>query len=93
MATKTKVNFDQALASAAVDALNTLRSQLVGFQHSETPLRKNALDGWNGPYADQFKGAANGWIPGEAGTLATAIGVTIKAIEDGAAQAKAKNGG
>lgn len=93
MATRTKVNFDQALASAAIDALNTLRSQLVGFQHAEDPLRKNALNGWSGPYADRFKGAANGWIPGEASTLATAIGVTIKAIEDGAAAAKAKNAG
>lgn len=91
---KTKVNFDQGLASAAIEALTTLRSQLIGFQQTESGPRNNALNGWTGPYADSFQqaGGPNGWIPGEAGNLATAIAVTIRAIEDGAAEAKAKNG-
>lgn len=92
---KKKVNFDQGLASSAVTALTTLRTQLTGFQRTETPPRNHALDGWTGPYADEFQqaGGPNGWIPGDAANLATAIGLTIKAIEDGAAAAKAKNAG
>ena len=85
-----KVNFNQQLATEAVDALNTLSAQLRKFQQMENGPRTSALKDWRGPDADQFTGRVP-WITGQAANLITAIGGTIRAIEEGASAAKTQN--
>lgn len=93
MATR-KVNFNQQLASEAVDALTALSAHLRKFQQMEAPLRTTALGSWNGPDADQFRYSNSKgvpWIQGQAGNLITAIGATVQAIEQGSEAARTQN--
>lgn len=86
-----KVNFDQKLATEAVDALNTLGAQLRKFQQMEVGPRNTALRDWRGPDADTFTNRVP-WITGQASGLLTGIGKTIAALEEGATAAKTRNG-
>ncbi|MBO0701950.1 MAG: hypothetical protein J2P38_03395 [Candidatus Dormibacteraeota bacterium] len=90
MAPPKTVNFNQQLASAAVDELNKLRANLRKFQEQEQPLRRNALKDWRGPDADTFTQRA-GANDTQVTNMITVIGNTIQAIQEGAAAAKTQN--
>jgi hypothetical protein len=63
------VQFDKALAAAAVTALQDAVTNLDQFTQSDVSLADVALQNWKGRYADSYRSRDFPWIKREAGAV------------------------
>jgi hypothetical protein len=78
------VQFDKALAAAAVNALQDALTNLDSFTQSDLALADVALKNWKGKYADNYSGRDLPWIKREAGNVKTELQTWIKKIQQAA---------
>jgi len=75
------VQFDKALAAAAVSVLQDTLINLDSFTRLDVSLGEVALQSWKGRYADQFSGRDFPWIKREAAAVKTELQTWIKRIQ------------
>jgi hypothetical protein len=78
------VQFDKALAAAAVSALQDAVINLDSFTQSDVSLGEVALQNWKGRYADQYRDRDLPWIKREAGSVKAELQTWIKKIQQAA---------
>jgi hypothetical protein len=75
------VQFDKALAAAAVNALQDALINLDTFTQADVAMAEVALRNWRGRYADSYRDRDFPWIKSEAGRVKTELQNWIKKIQ------------
>jgi hypothetical protein len=83
------ISFDHQLAQAAIDALNAAVRQLQDHTTTDVANGNAALDRWQGPHGDRFRGTEFPWIQREAGRIVgemqKMVGIIQRASEEAVA--------
>lgn len=75
------VQFDKALAAAAITVLQDTVINLDQFTQSDVALAEVALKNWKGRYADNYSSRDLPWIKKEAGNVKTELQTWIKKLQ------------
>lgn len=78
------VQFDKALAAAAVNALQDALINLDTFTRADVAMGEVALQNWKGRYADDYRSRDFPWIKREAGSVKAELQTWIKKIQQAA---------
>lgn len=75
------VQFDKALAAAAVTALQDALINLDTFTQADVAMGEVALQSWKGRYADDYRSRDFPWIKREAANVKMELQTWIKRIQ------------